>query len=191
MKKVLLDCGAHQGKGLNGMIKLNNIDTTWSIYSWEANPHAYADFLVKFRCSPLNITAFNSAVGNKDGTITVNIQQGNGPASGKGSSIVSLDEWRPVGTKPFIETAEIPMIDLSKWIEDHLEEDDYLVVKMDIEGSEYDVLEKIIERGVVSYIDKLYIEWHSSMFRDPEPYRLREAMIKEVFQTHKIAMEPW
>lgn len=191
MKKILLDCGSHQGGGLRGMIQENNINTDWLIYSWEANPHAFNDFKVKFNSSPLNITSYNAAVGNKDGTITINIQQGNGPASGKGSSIISLDEWRPMGKKPFVETANVPMIDFGKWIIDNLNIDDYIVVKMDIEGAEYDVLERVIETGAINFFNKLYIEWHSSMFSDPLPYVEREKIILDEFKNREITVTNW
>jgi len=191
MRKVLLDCGSHQGGGLRGMIKENNMDPTWVIHSWEANPHAHRDFNKKFQNSNFKINSYNAAVGHEDGTITVNIQAGNGPASGKGTSIMSLDEWRPVGTKPFIETAEVPMINFSKWMLDNLKEDDYVVLKMDIEGAEYNVLEKVIESGASKFINKIYIEWHSTMFTDKESYKKREDKIKEHFSNNNIEVYPW
>ena len=191
MRKVLLDCGSHQGGGLKGMVRENGIDTSWIVFSWEANPYAYNDFNVKIKKSPLNITSYLAAVGNKQGTITVNIQEGNGGTSGKGSSIISMDEWRPIGTAPFVETAEVPMIDFSKWIFENLKEDDYVVLKMDIEGSEYDVLEKLIETDATKFIDKLYIEFHSNMFTDKESYKKREDKIKEHFSNNNIEVYPW
>ena len=191
MKKILLDCGAHQGGGLRGMIEENNIDTSWFIYSWEANPHAFRDFNVKFSSSQLNIVSYNEAVGNKDGSVKINIQQGNGPASGKGSSIISLDEWRPMGNKPFIETAEVPMIDFSRWILENLSINDYIVIKMDIEGAEYDVLEKVISVGAIDFIDKLFIEWHSGMFADSQRYIERENIILNEFKKRNIPVENW
>jgi hypothetical protein len=32
---------------------------------------------------------------------------------------------------------------------------------MDIEGAEYDVLEKMVKDGSIYYVNELYIEWHS------------------------------
>jgi hypothetical protein len=39
---------------------------------------------------------------------------------------------------------------------------------------EYDDLEKIIETDAIKLINKVYIEWHSYMFTDPEKYKSRE-----------------
>lgn len=60
----------------------------------------------------------------------------------------------------FAETSEVESINLSKWIDDNFEKDDYIVLKMDIEGSEYTVLPKMIEDGTIKYVDNLIIEWH-------------------------------
>ena len=118
-------------------------------------------------------------------------KEGNVDRSGTGSSIVSLDEWRPAGSKPFIEEVEVPKINLSEWIEQNLKEDDYVILKMDIEGAEYDTLEKIITDGRLKFINKLYIEWHSTMFSEPEKYKIREDKIIEEFKKFGIPVEPW
>ena len=31
---------------------------------------------------------------------------------------------------------------------------------MDVEGAEYKVLEKMIDKGTINYVDKLYVEFH-------------------------------
>ncbi len=60
----------------------------------------------------------------------------------------------------FPETLEVEAINLSEWIQENFSEDDYIFLKMDIEGSEYKVLPKMIEDGTVKYINNLIIEWH-------------------------------
>jgi FkbM family methyltransferase len=196
MKKILLDCGAHLGKGLRRQVEINKIDSTWKVYAWEANPYTYQGFLENTRFHHLDVTTYHAAVSNENGSIKFNIQRstdkaGNDARFGTGSSIVSLDEWRPAGKKPFVEEVEVPKINLSEWIAQNLNEDDYIIVKMDIEGAEYDTLEKIIEDGRLKFIKKLYIEWHSTMFSEPEKYKLREDSIIEEFKKFNIPVEPW
>lgn len=195
MKKILLDCGCHYGKGLRKQIEINQIDPSWKIYCWEANPYTYEHFLKIDRFKHLDITAYHAAVSNTDGTIKFNVQSSNGKnggstKSGTGSSIVSLDEWRCKGGG-FVEEVEVPRINLSKWMSEHLIKDDMVILKMDIEGAEYDVLEEIIHSGAIDLIDKVYIEWHSYMFLEPEKYLSREKSIKDAFQKHNISMENW
>jgi FkbM family methyltransferase len=40
-----------------------------------------------------------------------------------------------------------------------LREEDYVVIKMDIEGAEFDVVKRIIAYGWLPYIDKIAVEW--------------------------------
>jgi len=195
MRKILLDCGAHFGKGLRKQIEINKIDPSWKIYSWEANPYTYQHFITIDRFKHLDITAYHAAVSDSEGTIKFNIQSssdrhGNVTKSGTGSSAMSLDEWRCKGGG-FVEEVEVKKIDLSQWMVDNLTENDYVILKMDIEGSEYPVLEKIINSGLIKIIDKLYIEWHSNMFTDPTTYKSREELILLEFQKNNIPVENW
>lgn len=195
MRKILLDCGSHFGKGLRKQIEINKIDASWKIYSWEANPYTYQNFINNDRFKNLDLIAYHAAVSDEDGTIKFNIQSstdrnGNAMKSGTGSSAMSLDEWRCKGGA-FVEEIEVPKIDLSQWMSKNLTADDYVILKMDIEGSEYPVLEKIINSGLIGLIDKLYIEWHSNMFVDSESYKDREEKILIEFHKHNIPVENW
>lgn len=55
----------------------------------------------------------------------------------------------------------VPCIDLSKWIMDNFSENDFIVLKMDIEGAENDVIKKMIDDGSINYIRIAYIEPHN------------------------------
>ena len=65
----------------------------------------------------------------------------------------SLDLENPVNVK---------CVDFSKWLDQHVTEDDHVVVKMDIEGSEYAVLHKMFEDGTIDLVDELMVEFHGS-----------------------------
>jgi len=58
------------------------------------------------------------------------------------------------------EDIEVESIDLSKWIIDNFKKDDFIVLKMDIEGAEYKIVPKMFEDGSVNYINYAFIEWH-------------------------------
>jgi FkbM family methyltransferase len=57
---------------------------------------------------------------------------------------------------------EIPCIDFSKWLKalKRKEKPDEIFVKMDIEGAEVEVLEKMIADGTDRLMDELLVEWH-------------------------------
>lgn len=54
----------------------------------------------------------------------------------------------------------VESIDFSNWIKQNFSIDDYIFLKMDIEGSEYRVLPKMISDDTMQYVNSLVIEWH-------------------------------
>lgn len=57
-------------------------------------------------------------------------------------------------------TEVIPMMDIvSLFRQEHITVEDFVVVKMDIEGAEYDVVKRILMSGMYRYIDKMAVEW--------------------------------
>lgn len=53
-----------------------------------------------------------------------------------------------------------PCVDIADFVEKKFSKDDYLILKVDIEGAEYEVLNWIIQRGLMSWFKELYIEYH-------------------------------
>ena len=58
----------------------------------------------------------------------------------------------------------VPCIDFSAWLAKIARNGDEVIVKMDIEGAEYDVLEKLIADGNLKLIKTLFCEWHADRF---------------------------
>lgn len=54
----------------------------------------------------------------------------------------------------------VRMIDFSRYILDEFQPSDHIVLKVDIEGSEYDLLERMIEQRSIERIATLFCEWH-------------------------------
>lgn len=54
----------------------------------------------------------------------------------------------------------INTVNFSKYLEENFKLSDKIVLKIDIEGYEYDLLEHLIETGNIKYINKIYCEWH-------------------------------
>jgi FkbM family methyltransferase len=60
----------------------------------------------------------------------------------------------------------VECIDFSQWIKNNFSKEDYIFIKMDIEGSEYKILPKMIDEGTINYVDALAIEWHDWIMPD-------------------------
>lgn len=150
MKKIFLDCGTHYGEGLNDFIQRYNIDKNWEVYSFEPNKYLWQEH---FNNNPhTNIQYINKAIYIHDDTIVFNIAYPNTDAS----SIYG----KHIGDSLY-NSVEVQCIDLSKFILDNFSKDDFIVVKMDIEGAEYEVLRKMIKDESLNYINDIYVEFHS------------------------------
>lgn len=63
---------------------------------------------------------------------------------------------------------ETSTVHLSKYIQEKFLPDDYLILQLDIEGSEFEVIKDLLRSGVISYINELYVEWHVYCFPEKE-----------------------
>jgi FkbM family methyltransferase len=54
-------------------------------------------------------------------------------------------------------------IDIADFIKRRFVRDDFVVVKMDIEGAEYNVVPRLLETGAVSLIDEIFVEIHTNI----------------------------
>ena len=102
-----------------------------------------------------------------------------------GSSIMSLDNWNPTdGTGPenFNLTIEVDCINLREFIETFSKKDN-IVLKLDIEGAEYDILEDFIQHNTLDYINHLYVEFHSEMFINGNEFQKREDNILKILDS--------
>jgi FkbM family methyltransferase len=196
MKNVFLDLGTHYGQGLRDFIIKHKMNESWIIHTFEANPITHVIFKSKYQQFTPWVISHNVAVSDRNGTITVNLESfENGEITGQGTSVISMDNWDPWrdGTTPnhFIHKAEVPCIDLSQFIIENFSKDDNIIIKMDIEGSEYDTLEKMIETGAIEYVNTLVVEWHSRYFTNKDEILEREKKISEKIKNSNILLETW
>lgn len=195
MRNVFLDLGTHYGEGLREFIGTFGMNDTWVIHTFEANPTTHGIFLEQHLKETPWVVSHNKAITNFDGTITLNVEtppdEGD---TGQGSSLIGLDRWDPWGLQEkgnFQKQVEVPCIDLSKFIMDNFTKEDNIVVKMDIEGSEFDTLDKMIADGSIEYINHLTVEWHSKFFVNDEGIGKREQDLIDKLTTYGFVLETW
>jgi len=85
---------------------------------------------------------------------------------------INLDDVRPEqmirgGAHPGAEASRkvrhrmrVPAVDVASWIGANFRPTDIVIAKMDIEGSEYNVLEKLVAQGTLDRVDLLQLECH-------------------------------
>jgi len=161
--KIFIDCGAYKGSAIK---KFRESNTDYEIYAFEPNPFMPCNF-------GNDVTVIRKAVWTEDGTKKFYLKRHK--ARSNSSSLYKnkcldrhpLDKNHPV----FVES-----VDFDWWLENIVDEqwpDKYepIIVKMDIEGAEYEVLEKMIETGRIKCINELWIEWHWSKLNGLVSYK--------------------
>lgn len=66
---------------------------------------------------------------------------------------------------------EVQGLDIAEWFRNLADEDDLLVVKMDIEGAEFDLLPKLLDTGAICLVDELFLECHYNRWQHRSPGR--------------------
>lgn len=193
--KYFIDCGTHFFQGLKQFSNLYSFDKNWKIYSFEANPYTFMEskkFLTE-GLENLNITHNNLAVSTKNDKIIINCDCNENSATGQGSNILLNPPSKDiVHTHTFTWKEEtVNSFDLSEFIMS-LEDVDRLVIKLDIEGSEFDVLKKIINDGSYKKINDIYVEFHERFFlEDIEKYINLKNNIISFFKNQNINILVW
>ncbi|XP_070549576.1 uncharacterized protein [Ptychodera flava] len=55
----------------------------------------------------------------------------------------------------------IPTVDLSEWIQRNTNKEDYVILKLDVEGADYGIVRKMLRDGTFARIDKFYWKHHA------------------------------
>ncbi len=183
MKNIFLDCGTHLCEGLIDFYNRGVINDTFEIHTFEANPACNIEERIKQ--IPLNITPYNKAVWIEEGYVYFN--QENHKKSQTGSPTdghSDIDGWASsidgIGFHHagYDTQVKVPSINFSKFISD-LPEDANIICKMDIEGSEFQVLRHLIKEQTVTKLKEIYIEFHERFMPAESPETEKE-LVKQI-----------
>jgi FkbM family methyltransferase len=172
-RKVYIDIGANNGDsfvdckkfGIPGMCE----DGTWDIAAVEANPE-YNDILFEKRKSMLDkklvnsIRLYNATAMDTSGRDSVDFAIDR-TSTGFGSSLSadSLNFRNKIESKQSQDIIKLPTTTMRTIFEDaSIKDRDFVVVKIDVEGFEYDLLPYLIIHGLLHRIDVLAVEYHDN-----------------------------
>jgi FkbM family methyltransferase len=145
-RKIFLDCGANDGSSVKFFRENFPDHQEYEIYCFEPNPG-----IVKTFPKENGVTLINKAVYHFDGTKIFHTTNFINCTSGTLSKIKGAKYKHKV---------TVETIDLSKWIMKNFDPQDYIVMKLDVEGAEYRVLSKMFKDLSIKYINELYGEFH-------------------------------
>jgi len=150
MRKVFIDAGANVGQSARAFIKQWPQAHEYKIYCFEASSgQNIRDSLKKLKHEFNNVEVLDKAVWITDGKVKFYDE------GGTSSSLIQEK-------LPFVKPRQVDSIDLSSWVLNNFSENCKIILKLDIEGAEYEVLEKMVMDGSVFLVDEILIEIHGS-----------------------------
>ena len=155
-RHVFVDCGGYDGCSIRRFIKDFDREDRFEMITFEPNDlyaTCYSD-LPKHRL-------IQAAVHDRDRFQNFFLDQ----EDGDGSTLFGNKLTRGNGGFGTLDTAnpvKVRTIDLARWLRENTSAFDYIILKLDVEGAEYDILEKMIRDRIIGRINHLFVEWHWS-----------------------------
>ncbi|XP_077991681.1 uncharacterized protein LOC144445913 [Glandiceps talaboti] len=130
----------------------------WKVFAFEADSIHTAELQeLEKQHSNLKIYTETAAWINSDGITIYPDRQGRG--TGFWGTSISDTKKNVNKTKPM----HVRSIDFSGWLTEHVQPDDFLVLKMNIEGAEFEILDKLLKDNTFCLIDALFICYHAKV----------------------------
>lgn len=157
-KVLFVDLGANLGQGYNFFSKFF-IDKNIDFELFEPNPFCFEKLKNLKSEKQQNIQIWNIGVGTKNERVNL-YGLNNENKYSQGASI--LIEHNSIFLKRIPDDfIEVDLIDFSNYLIEKSKIYNKIIVKMDIEGAEIKILEKLIELNLLDLIKILYVEFHA------------------------------
>jgi FkbM family methyltransferase len=197
-RKFFLDCGANEGQGFLQFVKMGKITSETEVHSFEPNPYCKIDeFKLKLLAKDFGITPnvkfHRTAILNQDGVCSIVVSKDINKKNGEGTAVHGI---KNVNTTNNLALEGVELIvsstNLSNFIDKlELNEHDELRIKIDIEGSEFLVLEEMLQNFKHwTCLKEIWVEWHERYMRDFNPY-LSRLDIEKKFAEKNITIVEW
>lgn len=151
--KIFIDCGAYDGDSIEqfyNWYKLIDDPTEYNVFAFEPNPTVMAK--AKERLTGKKVVFSDNAVWIENGTKEFSVYD-------VGSTLMESKNTWDKGVK-----IEVDTVDFSEWINNF--KGDYVVVKLDVEGAEFPILEKMIKDKTIDIPDLMLVEFHPNKVSD-------------------------
>ena len=103
----------------------------------------------------------------------------------------SVMENKRTGNFSRMRSATVPAVDFADWIDTSTSPDDALIVKMDIEGAEFDVLERLAAHPTRKRITRLLVEWHNNRLAPRWRYAIRRRVLEIRYYLMGLPIHVW
>lgn len=167
VRKMFIDAGAHSGESISLYLDKNPQLKGCNVYLFEPNPQ-YAQELKELEGNKTyNIIYKPEAVWTKNEEL---------------SFFIAEDQWGDLGSTLLPEKREkldlqhpleVKAIDFAEFLQSNCTSQDYVIVKLDIEGAEYQVIDHLIKTNSIRLIDEILVEWHDMFYPGIDHFAVR------------------
>ncbi|KAF8683834.1 hypothetical protein HU200_044772 [Digitaria exilis] len=162
---VYIDVGARgYGSSIGGWFRKQypKQNHTFEVFAVEADPAFHGEYATK-----KGVTLLPYAAWVRNETLTFEINDGPGKngetrtkrGNGRGMGRIRHAAGAAKGVSSG-EVRRVPAFDLAAWLKRTVSEQDYVVMKMDVEGTEFDLIPRMIDTGAICLVDELFLECH-------------------------------
>jgi FkbM family methyltransferase len=160
---IFLDLGAFKGSTVDAFFDKQFVENpqTYTLYCFE--PQDFTKEFEQLNKDYGNVNYIKKAAWLYDGEVEFSFI----PDSTVSSTIFKNNHYWEKGVK-----SKVECLDFCKWLEQF--KNDYIILKLNIEGAEFDLLDKMIETGAIRKMNKLFVEWHDAKVIPPMTDRRKE-----------------
>lgn len=151
---IFVDIGAYNGDTIQQFYNWGHLlgdPHEFKIYAFEPNP-IHKEALETLEKQKKNLTVSNKAAWVTNGKIEFTVDD-------IGSTVMKSKKNWGKG-----EIIEVECFDFSEWLQNNA--DEFVIVKMDCEGAEFPILERLIADNTIELIDMLWVEMHPNKVTD-------------------------
>ncbi|GLT89364.1 hypothetical protein SLE2022_073470 [Rubroshorea leprosula] len=133
---------------------------TFGIYAIEADRTFHEEYALKKKVTLLPYAAW---IRNETLSFEVNsdpTHPGLEDVKDKGRGMGRIQPKMSTGDVVDGEVDEIQGFDFAQWLKNTVTEKDFVVMKMDVEGTEFDLIPRLFETGAICLIDEIFLECH-------------------------------
>ena len=187
-RKIFLDCGSNEGQGFSEFVDLKKIDSDTEVYCFEPNPYCEIDdFSLTKLATEKNvfpkIKFYRSAILHLDGVCRIVVRDNENEKKDLSTAVHGIGNMNTVkDLNSKGEKVLVPAVRLSTFIKKlDLRQEDELRIKLDIEGSEFLVLEEFLNNFKDwSILKEIWVEWHERKMYGFKPRSARNDLEKKL-----------
>jgi FkbM family methyltransferase len=183
---LFLDCGSNIGQGFEFFRKFYSVEL-YDYILFEPNPYCYQLLQEKYsRLSVDGVQIKNVAIGTYNGKVDFyGLEEAKGGVYSVGGTVLSEHNSK-MYTDPNVPSLQVQSINFTEFLADLFEKKKYSasILKLDIEGGEYSVLDSLSSSNLLSKFETVYVEFHSQ-YMSSEYYAQYKEKEGEFFRSSK------